>query len=139
MKIALYKGRGRIFNKLISWWTRGPYSHCELIFSDGLSASSSFLDKGVRFKNINYAAHPENWDFIELDKSFDELFARQFFLDRVGLGYDVQGILGFVFRRVSHWKKKWFCDEIVLASLGIKDSWRFNPNDVPSFFSRNQQ
>ena len=40
--LALYKGRGTLFNRLIRLWTRSKYSHCELVLSDGrwLSASA---------------------------------------------------------------------------------------------------
>ena len=31
VKIAFYKGKSRLFNKVVSWWTRGPYSHTELV------------------------------------------------------------------------------------------------------------
>jgi hypothetical protein len=52
VKIALYKGKKTITDKLISWWDRGLYSHVELVFSDGLCASSSPRDGGVRMKPI---------------------------------------------------------------------------------------
>lgn len=60
MKIAFYKatrpGLQGIFNVLVRWWTRGPYSHTELVLEErhGLSlcGSSSFIDGGVRLKWI---------------------------------------------------------------------------------------
>ena len=69
MKLACYKGKrggtAGFFDAAVRWWTRGPYSHVELVFSDGMSASSSMRDGGVRFKEIEY--HPDRWDFIELN------------------------------------------------------------------------
>lgn len=45
MIAAFYKstrpGWTGLYNRIIRWWERGDYSHCELIFSDGLAASSS--------------------------------------------------------------------------------------------------
>lgn len=40
-KVAFYKGRHRLFDRLVQWWTRGPYSHCELLLyglPDGTAA-----------------------------------------------------------------------------------------------------
>ena len=67
VKIAMYKGRKRVFNRLVSWWTRGPYSHTELVI-DGVCYSSSFLDKGVRKKAIEL--DPENTDYYSSYGSF---------------------------------------------------------------------
>ena len=55
MIIAFYRGRARLFNRLVCWWLRGPYSHCEALIDplpDGrwLCASSSYMDGGVRLK-----------------------------------------------------------------------------------------
>ena len=58
-----YKGlRGSLFNKAVAVLGRrldhGPYSHTELLFNSEygrVSASSSYEDKGVRFKHIKYS------------------------------------------------------------------------------------
>jgi hypothetical protein len=128
MKVAFYKGKKRLFNKLVSWWTRGPYSHCELVFSDGQSASSSYVDGGVRYKRILY--NNDHWDFIELGPSFDEQKAREWFDDHDSAKYDFMGLVGFVFRRVGDDRAKYFCNEAVLAALGFSESWRFDPNST---------
>ena len=52
MRVAFYKGEGNFFDKLIRWWTKSSYSHCELIFSDGIFFSADPRDGGVRYKNI---------------------------------------------------------------------------------------
>lgn len=128
MKLAFYKGKKRLFNKLVSWWTRGPYSHCELLFSDGTSASSSFIDGGVRYKRILY--NDSNWDFIELGPQFNEAQARLWFDSHLGCKYDVVGLVGFVFRRVADDRNKYFCNESILNALGFYDAWRFDPNST---------
>lgn len=66
VQLALYKGKGLIGNALIRWWTRSPYSHCELVV-DGVAYSSSLMDKGVRAKRIDFK--PEHWDMLELPES----------------------------------------------------------------------
>lgn len=136
MMLALYKGTrpglAGLFNRVVRWWDRGPYSHCELIFSDGISGSSSFIDKGVRLKKIEYS--PVRWDFFEVNA--DEQASRQWFIDHTGAKYDVRGLFGFVFRRVSDDKQKYFCSECVMAAMGYFEPWRFGPCDLAGFFKR---
>lgn len=143
IRIAFYKGRHRWINRLISWWTKGPYSHVEVVveqsgfdvLGDGgllgevrLSevASSSLLDGGVRIKAINL--NPDHWDIIEVDGSAQH--ARSWFEARVGAKYDFLGVLGFILRIIGHDQKRWFCSEAVAASLGFIEPWRFNPNSL---------
>jgi hypothetical protein len=129
MKIASYKsirpGFSGIFSKLVRWWTNSEYSHTELIFSDGTSASSSFIDGGVRFKEISY--DNDHWDFIELPESFNEKQARVWFEVNKDKKYDVLGLLGFIWKRGTQDKNKFYCNEAIGEALGIKDSWRFDP------------
>lgn len=127
--VAFYKvtrpGIQGLYNRLVRWWTRSPYSHCEMIFSDGLSASSSFLDGGVRFKEIEYK--PENWDIVELPIEFEKE-ARLWFIQHEGDSYDVIGNIGFVIGSVDDSKRKWFCSEVIMASLGIEEPGKFSPS-----------
>ena len=64
MKAAFYKGTRPglqgIYSRAVRAIDRGPYSHCELVFSDGLSASASYIDGGVRLSHtISVASvHP---------------------------------------------------------------------------------
>ena len=130
MKVALYKGKrggfAGAFDAAVRWWTRGAYSHVELVFSDGMAASSSTRDGGVRFKRIDFK--PDHWDFVEVDG--DEEYARAFIAERVGQGYDYFGLFGFVWRPHSGSALLWFCSEIVLGALKFGDPWQFNPNMV---------
>jgi hypothetical protein len=136
MKVALYKGKrggfAGAFDASVRWWTRGAYSHVELIFSNGMSASASARDGGVRFKDIEY--HPDRWDIIEIEA--DEEYARAFFEKRVGLGYDYFGLFGFVWRPHSGSALLWFCSEIVMGALKFDDPWQFNPNMVGAIARR---
>ena len=60
MKAAFYKatrpGWQGIYSRAVRWIDRGPYSHAELVFSDGLSASASYIDGGVRLKRMSREA-----------------------------------------------------------------------------------
>jgi hypothetical protein len=127
-RLALYKGTRPglpgIYNRLVRWWTRSPYSHCELVFSDGIAASSSFADGGVRFKWIEF--EPEHWDFIALPAEREEA-AYAWFNAHRGQKYDLMGNLQFIIARIPSDGRKWFCSEAVAAALGISDPWRFDP------------
>ena len=127
MKIAFYKGTrpgiSGIYSIGVRAWTRSPYSHAELVFSDGMSASSSFVDGGVRFKRIAY--NPVNWDFVEIGG--DEATARQWFIDHEGEGYDLMGNAGFVVGFIRDSEFKWSCGESIAAALGYLEPWRYSP------------
>jgi len=126
--LAFYKGRSRLFDRLVRWWTRSPYSHVELVLSvseDGMAecASSSFLDGGVRVRWMRLDG--SRWDVVELP-GFDADAARVWFAEHLGEGYDVLGLLGFVWP-VRHRRRRWFCSEAIVEALGAPDSWRYSP------------
>ena len=124
VKIAFYKGRRRAFNRLVSWWTRGPYSHTELVI-DGVSYSSSFTDGGVRAKVIEY--DPEHWDVVDAPW-VDAEAALAWFRAHEGRGYDLLGLVGFVLGPVEEDKARYFCSEAVATMAGFLETWRFHPN-----------
>ena len=136
-KAAFYKGThpgmAGIYNRLVRWWTRSPYSHVELIFFDGgpgadsHAASSSYMDGGVRFKVI--AFDPTLWDFVDLPDSL-ALPALAWFDKHDGAAYDLLGNVHFVLSAVGDDKQKWFCSEAVAAALGIPDPERFDPGTL---------
>lgn len=140
VKLAFYKGRRDLADRVISWWTRGPYSHVELVVCDpvtGLetSYSSSLPDGGVRKKSIDYK--PERWDFVELPLHDGDVVA-VWFEERMGAKYDILGIFGFILRPVAENKRKYFCSEAVGAALGFPNPWRLDPNtlyDVATYLS----
>lgn len=136
MKVAFYKGKKRLFNRLTSWWLRGPYSHCELIIeglqSGVVCASSSFMDGGVRVKVIKL--DPEHWDVIEV--AGDVELACQWLNDHAGEGYDTLGLIGFIARVIKQDKRRWFCSEAVAAMLQIPEPWRFDPCNLHAALTR---
>lgn len=121
MKIAFYKGTrsgvAGIYNRVVRGFDKGRYSHCELIFSDGVSASASFMDKGVRFKHIVF--DDANWDIIDIPWA-DEKAARNWFTLKEGHPYDLKGNVRFVFGFVEHSEYAEFCSEAMANALGIK-------------------
>jgi hypothetical protein len=134
VKIALYKGTrpglAALFSIGTRLWTRGDYSHCELVFDDGVSYSSSFVDHGVRGKLIVF--NPEHWDFVDLGA--DCPVARSWFTERLGQQYDLLGLLGFLWGPTRDCTDKWFCSEAVASALGISEGWRINPNALATIF-----
>jgi len=129
MIVALYKDNTHLFNRLTAWWTKGLYSHSELIFSDGLSGSASFRDKGVRIKKIDYSVHPERWDFV-FSLPGDECACRTHIEDLAakGVKYSVKGLAGFVWQALSEDTKRDFCSEVCMSALGTSEAWRWHPN-----------
>lgn len=132
IQIAFYKGRSKLFNRAVSWWTRGAYSHCELIteYVDGGYAvcwSSSFSDGGIRKKLIKLK--PENWDVVEFEVTeHRKNQAINWFELHDGQAYDLIGLIGFVWGAAKDDPVKWFCSEAVAQALGTHESFRMHPN-----------
>lgn len=142
MKIAFYRGTRPglpgIYNRGVRVVTKGRYSHCEAVFGDGLSASASFADGGVRFKRIDY--DPEKWDFVEI-ADWLETRIRKWFEEHEGDLYDILGNVHFLVPLVGDSKFRWCCSEALGAAIGIPDAWRFHPNSlyaILKFFEKNQ-
>lgn len=131
MRLALFKGTrpglAGVFSIACRWWLGGPYTHAELIFSDGMAGTSRSAEGGVVLRRIEF--DPKDWDFIEIVG--DEEAARHWFEVHQGEGFDLLGLLGFVWRRDIHRPPRWFCSEAIGAALGIAQPWRFDPNQLP--------
>jgi hypothetical protein len=136
MHIAFYKGGATFFHKAVRFWTRGPYSHAELLVGEN-SYSSGYRDYGVRSKRITRDGEGRitvidecpvsDWDIYEVE-GFDEAKAVDWFLKNAGAPYDLLGLLGFMVRPVEDERNKWFCSESVAAALGFDEAWRLDPN-----------
>lgn len=130
-RAAFYKGTRPglygLYNRVVRLWTRGKYSHVEIVFNDGVSASASFLDGGVRFKCIDY--DPAKWDFINLPEGLEHN-TKGWFVNYDGAAYDYWAVLRFLLGLVPESKNKWMCSEAGMAALGFKQTWRFEPNSM---------
>lgn len=137
MQAAFYKatrpGWQGIYSRAVRWIDRGPYSHCELVFSDGMSGSASYIDGGVRLKRIDYDS--DHWDFIDLPHSL-EPYARDWFERNAGAPYDLMGNVRFVLPIVPASLSGWFCSEAMAAALKLKEPWRFGPNGLAALLPR---
>ncbi len=133
MKAAFYKdarpGVAGIYNRLVAWWTKSPYSHVELIVSSGRAWSASFEDGGVRSKLIEF--DPKKWDVIDVPAELEPAAVAWFTAHR-GEKYDLLGNLQFIVAAIPNSEKRWFCSEAVAAALGIPDPWRYDPGTLAS-------
>lgn len=135
MKIAFYKTGGNWFDKLIRWWTFGPYSHVELIDKRGNLYSASQHHNMVRV--ARFRLKPEHWDVFELSDNLSEKRALYFIRSQMHFKYDWIGILlSQVIPLRIHEPNKWFCSELVFAALqhaGLNSnhkSYNIHPNKL---------
>ncbi len=103
------------------------YSHCEIVFTNHLSASS-VIGEGVRFKDIRYQ-HPGAWDFWTLPDEI-ELDAYRWFKEHAGEPYDYMGMLRFGLSILGESPRRWSCTEAFGAAVGWREPWRLGPGGV---------
>ena len=118
MKVAFQKNDHSFFAGLIRWWTRSPYSHCELLFDDGVMFSSHIAQHGTRFWTPGILS-ANVWDVYHIPTTLEEdIRVRAFCGSELGCSYDWIGILFSQFIRLQReHPRKWFCSEICAAAL----------------------
>jgi len=137
--VAFYKAKNpnaRWVDKLIAWWTNGPYSHVEYVYEnkdgDLVQCSASPRDGIVRCKPHKY--NPDHWDYLELpisDKNFK--IGQQFYKSIDGMKYDWLGILGFVIPIFRDRDSMWFCSETLtnlMKIFGYRTFWTIDPSET---------
>ena len=141
MKIlfAFYKANGpraRYEDKIISWWTKGPYSHVEIFVPETMKRyTSSGRAGGVVKRDIKSLLGYETkndpiWDYLEIDLP-DITLTRieRFYSLTKDDKYDWKAIYGFVlpFRdRTNRWICSEWCANVGKIS-GIEELWKLNP------------
>lgn len=133
MKIAFLKGTN-IFDWAIRLYSGGPFSHCEIVFSDGTWFSSRPSQNGVVY---SHRGDDGQWVYIDIPASPEaEEKLRKWADGEIGCKYDWWGILWFLFRRVRPHPDKWFCSEICTAALqqlgylNNIESYRVTPTEL---------
>jgi len=116
MKVAFQKNPTSILDKLICWWTKSPYFHCVLNFSDGVSYSALPSTDTTQFYLIKF---DENWDVVDIPMSAEqEANVRAFCQAELGCKYD---FIGIFFSQIISWAvedaARWFCSEVCLRAL----------------------
>jgi len=137
--IAFYKANGphaKWDDKLIAWWTKGPYSHVEIFIPETMERyTSSGRYGGVVKRPIKSLKGYENnddpvWDYIEVDLPDDAIDRiEEFYQLTKNCKYDWFTIFGFVlpFRDKSN---QYVCSEWCsnyLKIMGSKEMWTKNP------------
>ena len=137
LKIAFYKGDGLLRDRFIRRWTKSKYSHVELVIeSKGWWLGIRPPDYPVVRKNIMHICNDDDWDFIEIPVSKDEVDKIiQFYNKTSGMGYDW---IGMILSHVSRFKvkhtKRWYCSEWVIYALehaGIFSGMLYDKNRLP--------
>ena len=119
MKIAFYIGKhGTWYDRLICLVTRSKYSHCEIVLTDGMCASSSVRDGGVRYKIITLDDH---WDVYNLSYPPSEASVITWFNLHDSNKYSYIGAVLSVFGIVWKSEHEKFCSEACGEVLGYKN------------------
>lgn len=131
MKLALKKTPrpglfGPLSHRVACHLDHSPYSHGELVFKTGKSASS-VIGEGVRFKDIKYSSGA--WDFFTLPDELEPA-AHAWFMRHVGAPYDHMGMFRFGFGVLPQSPTRWFCTEAISASLGWSKPHIYGPDGV---------
>lgn len=135
--LAAYKDKTRFFDRLIQYRTKSIYSHCELVI-DNICYSSSYMDKGVRAKNINinnsykWDLYPIPWaDKVSILSHFEETKHYKYsvfdivFNQIVNLGFDEP--------------KAIFCSAWCMDALGVNNPNDYTPAEVVKYIlTRNE-
>ena len=122
-------------NKLICWWTKSRFYHCELIIGNKW-ISSNPDDGGVTIKDLKPLN--DNWEYyklptIKLTKvQFDRIIS--WIKSQSDKKYDWYGlIMSTVFKLNWHNDNKWFCSEIITTILKfmlVNEVLNLTPNNV---------
>lgn len=128
--VFFYKGKGNYLDKLIRWWTMGPYSHCEIVTSDWVYSSTPSKGGVWQEAVTSLTSYPlDEWDMLKVNGDPDKV--DEWFMSNWGK-YDYLGVFGLALRPIPDDRKRFFCSEVVASSLGFKDGWRFDPNALYS-------
>lgn len=127
IRVAFRYGDNRLFSVLAGFFQRHDSAHCEVAYhwhnEDHLCVSASFMDDGVREKQISMPAN--KWRIYELDEDPSKVLV--YLHDNKGKKYDVLGLFGFIItRRITGSSKRKFCSEVFAEIIGLLDPWRYD-------------
>jgi len=143
--VAFYKGHAdkwqhRLQDSLIRFFTRGAYSHCEIVWQhhnsidEYVCITSSPRDGGVRRKLMPLSLH--KWHLLPLVTRLDltPTAAQSFYIQHWNKKYDWRGIINFILP-VGHDRTRYFCSEFCAEFLGLNNPHRISPNDLYSILT----
>jgi uncharacterized protein YycO len=135
--VRLYKGQGMI-SSLIKWQTRGEYSHAAIIAGGVLYEAKEF--KGTR-KRMAVDDEKAIYDDFLVETTKEQRDILIGFLEKqMGKDYDYSMVIRFLTRQQEQRAStgKWFCSEIIFASLrkagvtlfNMTEPWEVSPDDL---------
>jgi hypothetical protein len=120
IRAAFRYGDTRLFSRLVTFFRGGDSAHCEVAWAwighMHECVSASYLDGGVRAKVL--ALPPKTWRIYELDSAVEPL---EWYCVHSGSRYDVLGLLGILWPRIGHQRRRWFCSEVLAAIIGLPE------------------
>ena len=122
VRLAVYIGKGGLFNRVIRWRTGSDASHVELVI-DGLWYSSDIRDGGVRRKHID--PKPGEWRFLPLPWADAEAAVKWFDVNEEAR-YGAMDILNH-FLGIGRDGKGEICSEACASALGFFAPWKYTP------------
>lgn len=128
--LAFYKGKGNFIDKVIRFFTRSKFSHCEIAIRDDgdffYCFSSSPRDGGVREKHMQLKG--ENWELLPFD--LDQEKVQAFYNKTKGLKYDFWGAVRIILPFVKQKRSRYFCSEWIANELGLENPSSYSPGKL---------
>lgn len=122
-------------SKIIRWFTRSQWSHVDLVMPDG-SLLGALPFKGVVQRKEDKNKGETKTLYVRVPDEMANLVFN-FAEEQLGKKYDWIAIYGFVGRHDWQREGKWFCSELVFASIkksGVEllhgKKWRISPRDL---------
>lgn len=136
VRVAFRYGDRRLFARLVCWLRGGDSAHCEVasVWTEtGLHhcVSSSWLDGGVRGKWMPLPA--DKWRVYEIEATTDPL---AWLAEHRDQGYDRLGLLGILWPRLGHSRRRWFCSETAGDVVGLPEPQIFDLRTLESVCQR---
>lgn len=121
MQIALFR-ETNFLGKLVTFFTRGDYSHCSLILDDGTVIEAKPFRRVRILKEVTEGAPKGCYiDLFDIDLTPQQKYdIEQFMRWQIGKKYDYWSVLAFVFLTSKPRKRdsnRWFCSEIIFAAF----------------------
>lgn len=121
MKIVLYKPYDTL-DKIISFFSRGNYSHVAIMMNDGSLIDIRPFKKIRKIPYIHYGRNQnqkvEIYNVVTTTQQ-DEII-NDFLNKQIGKGYDYFSVFGFIINKSELGRKqygKWFCSELVYCAF----------------------
>lgn len=124
MKVIYTHTPYSIISNLIRLFTFSKFSHCAIYISDKFIVDSTFTT-GVRINSVeDYLREFPYQEIVEIEVP-DDKAAAQFALAQVGKPYDWTALVSIVLQRNWQEPDRWFCSELVEATLAAGGTKRF--------------